>query len=63
MVLRLVKSDLHPTTEQRIIRASLDIRLMSEMSVPELRAVYCEIAAMAGRLYQLLERVDKDDQH
>jgi hypothetical protein len=58
MAVTLVKTDLHPDVQQRIVRVSHDVRFMMTMTGPEVRAVYSEIEAMRDRLSEVLDKAD-----
>jgi hypothetical protein len=57
-MLTLVKTDLHPDVQQRVIRMQQDVRRLSEMSGPEVRAVYHELEWVRDEFSKLLDRAD-----
>lgn len=57
-MLKLVKTEVMPLTEQRIIRMALDTRLLQLMTVAEIRAVYSELEAVRDAISKMLDRAD-----
>jgi hypothetical protein len=58
MAVILVKTDLHPEDQQRMTRMRHDVRAITQMTTPEVRAVYDEIEAMRDLLSRTLDKVD-----
>jgi hypothetical protein len=54
----LAKTRVSVETEQRMTRMLLDTRLLTELTKPEIRAIYSEIEAVRDRLSNLLDRCD-----
>jgi hypothetical protein len=60
-MLKLVKTDLHPITEQRLVRMTNDARALASLPPSEARAAYAAIEVLRDRLSRLLDRMD--DKH
>jgi hypothetical protein len=58
MAVILVKTDLHPDEQKRLIRMRHDVRWLMTWTAPEVRAVYDEIEAMRDLLSRILDKVD-----
>lgn len=57
-MLKLIKSELLPMTQQRLTRMLADVRALKKLPPPELRAGYGEVEAVRDGLSELLDKMD-----
>lgn len=60
-MLKLIKSELQPVTEQRLIRMRNDVVALRELPATELRAGYDTLEALRDTLSEMLDKVDGKD--
>ena len=57
-MLKLVKTDIAPMLEQRVVRMEMDAHLFRKMSIAEIRAVYPYLERTRDALSEVLDRAD-----
>jgi hypothetical protein len=60
-MLKLVSTEITPTTEQRLNRLMLDVYRLQDLPAVELRAVYPKLETVRDRLSEILDRMDGKD--
>jgi hypothetical protein len=57
-MLRLVKTEITPQLEQRLVRMQLDVVKLQKLTGSELQSIYCELEIIRDGFSRLLDRVD-----
>jgi hypothetical protein len=57
-MLKLIKSDLPPNEQQRLIRIQLDAYMLQRLTDAQARCVYSELECVRDALSRILDRLD-----